>query len=177
MHTRPSHALVVLQDLKHAIRGYDCSLQAESFRISWLAVVSLLRAIGHVLDKVDAKTSTALEYAIARKWGRLKDSKPEPVLFWGFIESERNRFLKEYVHGIQRTATVPTLVPGVSATFDLANSRGGTISPLPPPNSFLSSGPFAARNEKEVAWEAYEWWVEYLQDVERLACQYAAQKR
>jgi hypothetical protein len=177
MHTRPSHALVVLQDLKHAIRNYDCSLQAESFRISWLAIVSLLRAVGHVLDKVDGKTSTALKRAISNKWTSLNDSRPEPRIFWEFIHSERNRFLKEYVHGIQRTATVPTLVPGVSATFDLANARGGTLSPLPPPHSCLSSGPFAGRNEKEIAWEAYEWWVEYLQDVERLASQYVEQKR
>ncbi len=172
MTTRPNHAHVVLQDAKYAIRNYDCSLQAEAFRISWLTIISLLRAVGHVLKNVDAKASPALERSIKEKWDGLQASKPQPIIFWGFIDEERNRFLKEYAHGISRTSTIETLIPGVFATLDLANARGGTFSPLPLPQSHLRSGPFADRNEKEVAWEAYAWWREYLKDVESIACTY-----
>jgi len=176
MTTCPTKSHVVLQDLKHAIVDYDCLRQAEAFRISWIAVISLARAVGHVLKKVDAATSPELKRAIDEKWTELIASKPEPKIFWGFIEYERNRFLKEYEHGITRTVTVASLVPDVFITLDLANARGGTFSPLPAPESYLSTGPFARRNEKDVAWEAYRWWQEYLRDVEHRACAYAAQR-
>jgi hypothetical protein len=176
MEHQPHYAHVVLQDVKHAIRNYDCSLQAEAFRISWFTVISLLRAVGHVLKNQDANTSPALAQAISDKWRQLQDSKPQPLIFWGFIEFERNRFLKEYVAGVTRTATIETLIPGVYATVDLANLRGGVVTSLPTPQSYLSSGPFEGQIEKDVAWRAYEWWQEYLRDVERLACQYAAGK-
>src|SRR2546428_12407497 len=75
-------ARVVLQDAKHAIAAHSPSLHSEEFRISWFAVVGLLRAVGHVLDKVDSQSSEALGQAIRERWLALQATRPDPQIFW-----------------------------------------------------------------------------------------------
>ncbi|MEX3982138.1 hypothetical protein AB4Y45_24530 [Paraburkholderia sp. EG287A] len=105
-------ARIVLQDTRHAIREHSDTLQAEAFRVSWFGIVGLLRSVGHVLDKVDAESSPEMRRAIREKWSELTATRPEPMIFWGFIEAERNRFLKNYEHGIERTLTIASSQPG-----------------------------------------------------------------
>ncbi len=61
-------ARVVLQDAKFAIVRHSKTLQSEEFRASWFAIIGLLRAVGHVLDKVDAEASPAVKRAVHEKW-------------------------------------------------------------------------------------------------------------
>ncbi len=163
---------IVLQDVEYAIENHNKKLQSESFRVSWVSIITLLRAIGHVLNKVDSQTSPEMKKAIKQKWEILCQSKPEPKIFWGFICNERNRFLKEYKHGITRILTVPSLVDGVYISADGANSRGGEFSPGSEYESFISTGPFEGRYEKDVALEATNWWKLYLDDVDDLVEEY-----
>lgn len=167
-----SKARVVLQDAKHAISMHSNPLQAESFRVSWISVVTLLRAVGHVLAKVDAPSDPLLRAVVDQKWRELVAKRPEPKIFWGFIEFERNRFLKDYEHGITRELVVPgPEFNGNETTIhvDVGNSRGGEVDPGRELQSVLSSGPFAGQRERAVAWQAYDWWVDYLNEVDRLA--------
>jgi hypothetical protein len=166
------HARVVLQDAKFAISSHTVDLQSESFRISWISVITLLRAIGHVLEKVDANRSPEMKLAISSKWCELKSTKPDPEIYWEFIEKERNRFLKNYQHGIQRSITAkgPECRGKKSVIkFDVANSRGGRVTTTELPSSTISNGVFSGRNERDVAWEAYDWWCKYLDDIDELA--------
>ncbi|MBD9407526.1 hypothetical protein IB236_19480 [Acidovorax sp. ACV02] len=166
-------ARIVLQDVKFALSKHTDTLQSEWFRISWFGIVGLLRSIGHVLDKVDSQISPAMAYAIRESWKQLQSTKPEPVIFWGFIESERNRILKNYEHGINRTLTIagPSEPNGKTPviTVDCGNARGGETNPGTPLHSYIANGPYSGRHEKDVAWEAYRWWVTYLDEVDRLA--------
>ena len=167
------YARIVLQDCKHAIAKHTDDLQAEDFRISWISVVTLLRAIGHVLQKVDAQQSPAIKKAVGKKWKELQLSKPEPHIFWSFIEEERNRFLKNYEHGIVRKMTFDTLVPGIYTSVDLANARGGKIIASDSEiKSYISSGQFEGINERTVAWMAYDWWKRYLDEIDLLVQHY-----
>lgn len=43
------NARIVLQDTKHAISAHSEGSEGEAFRVSWMAVVTLLRAADHVL--------------------------------------------------------------------------------------------------------------------------------
>lgn len=165
-------ARVVLQDAKHAIARHNDTLQSEAFRVSWFAIIGLLRAVGHVLDKVDSEASPAMKQAIKDKWSQLQRTRPEPKIFWGFIEGERNRFLKNYEHGISRSITVPAATEGYWVTVDCGNSRGGEFAPGSKLESFISDGPYAGCYEKDVAWQAYDWWAAYLDEVDRLARTY-----
>lgn len=162
-------ARMVLQDARHAIERHTETLQAEEFRASWFAVIGLLRAVGHVLDKVDAKSSPMLEQAIRTKWNQLSASRPEPTIFWGFIHAERNRFLKSYEHGIDRSITIPTLSGVGFLKFDGGNARGGRFAVGHAFNSVITSGPYAGQNERAVAFAAHLWWAGYLNEVDRLA--------
>lgn len=170
------YARIVLQDYRHAIVKHTADLQAEDFRISWISVVTLLRAVGHVLQKVDVQQSPALKKAVDQKWEELRLSKPEPQIFWSFIEDERNRFLKNYKHGVVRKTTSDTLTPSVRASVDLANARGCKIfASHSETESYISSGQFKGINEQTVAWMAYEWWKTYLDEIDSLAQLYQEQ--
>ena len=163
---------IVLQDAKFAIAAHTNTLQSENFRISWIAIVTLLRAIGHVLEKVDADASPAMRVAVNKKWKQLQQSKPSPEIFWGFIEEERNRFLKNYEHGIVRElVTKGPVINGVrtSIHINVGDGRGGEIGPGKELSSVISSGPFAGQSERKVAWQAYDWWESYLDEVDALA--------
>lgn len=164
-----SKSRVVLQDLKKAISHHHDELQSEEFRISWLTIVTLIRAVGHVLAKVDSKHSPAMEKAIDEKWKEVRSTKPEPKIFWGF-DDERNRFLKNYEHAVSRSSTMPSLVDNTYITVDVGNGRGGRwTSPDAEFKSTISSGVFEGENEKELAWNAYDRWVNYLDDVDERA--------
>lgn len=161
---------LVLNDIKRAIERHRDSLQAEEFRLSWFSIVCLLRAVGHVLDKVDSLQSPELKQIIDRKFKELKTSKPKPEIFWAFIEFERNRFLKEYEHGIDRGVTLGPIDAQdgkkVFITVDHGRAQNSySTSPVSKGHSKIASGFFKGRNEKQVAEEALAWWTKYLDEI------------
>jgi hypothetical protein len=168
-----SAARVVLQDIKHAIAAHANNLQSEEFRVSWFAIVGLLRAIGHVLEKIDAENSPAMRRAIKAKWEELNSNRPHPLIFWGFIEAERNRFLKNYEYGIHRTLTARHDSGSLISIVDVGKSQGGVLSSGAELQSRIADGPFEGQHEKHVAWQAYDWWVQYLDEVDLLANSYS----
>lgn len=169
-------ARIVLQDAQRAIANHTDALQSEEFRASWFAVIGLLRSVGHILANEDVHYSKGMKRAIDEKWSELSRTKPEPQIFWEFIFHERNRFLKNYEHGIVRTRTQSVVTPTGSVeslVSDVANSRGGTSEgPNELLESYISDGAFAGRSERQVAFEAHRWWTRYLDDVDELAKRY-----
>jgi hypothetical protein len=82
------------------------SLQHEDFeedhmgwRINWLAGVSALRGIGHVLDKIDKVRSENYRNAIEHIWNGWKADRRSNWIFFDFVEKERNNILKEFNFG------------------------------------------------------------------------------
>ena len=155
-------ARIVLQDCQHAVASHTLDLQGEELRVSWVVILTLLRAVGHVLDKVDGKASPAMAQAVAEWWKAMNASKPEPAIFWQFIENGRNRVVKLYEHGIWRQLVCegpehqgrPTTI-----LADQANSRGGKMMAEDGHViSQLADGAFAGQSERDVAVEACKWW-------------------
>ena len=77
----------------------DAGEELPEWRINWVAGVALLRTIGHVLVKVDSKTSPAHAVAIGELWRKFKSDREDAAIFWNFIEQERNNILKTYSFG------------------------------------------------------------------------------
>ena len=77
----------------------DGDEELPEWRLYWVAGIALLRAIGHVLAKVDAENSVAGSQAIERLWARLRADREGYSIFWEFIEKERNNLLKTYSFG------------------------------------------------------------------------------
>src|SRR3990172_5905920 len=101
-----TRAREVLADCELALADFEAAGPTPYWRTRWTGLVSLLRCVGHVLHKVDAVQSTNLKKAVADAWDDLKKTKPEPRIYWEFIEEERNNILKAYEFGARMNTTI-----------------------------------------------------------------------
>jgi hypothetical protein len=103
-------------------------------------------------------------------WKKLSDRKPEPAIFWQFIQDERNNVLKEYrlAAGVQ-----VTIRPGTTHV-NLQTREQWAEPALPTLYEYaMKSGPYAGRDQRDVLQQAIGWWETYLEAIER---EYAARQ-
>jgi len=183
--TTATAARNVLDDCRWALNQHTPDLQGEAFRVSWVALVALLRAVGHVLRKVDAERSDAhLKAAIHRHWTKLNARKAarEPAIYWDFIEQERNMVLKQYTLGAKRIAHLLPSGPidpdkgRIAIHIELSGGkskpgRTGRIEFSSPVEvrSEITGGPFKGQNERAVVERAIEWWQTSLDEIDNAA--------
>lgn len=160
----------VLEDCKVVACELADGVAGREWRVRWVAAAALLRAVGHVLQKVDAPTDPVLRSVIDDAWGRLVETRPEPVIFWQFIEDERNNVLKEYRLSAGLGITVR---PGTGHVNLTTGEQWGEPG-LPTLYDFrMKSGPYTGADQREVLQHAIRWWESYLGDIER---EYVARK-
>ena len=92
-------ARLVLADCRAALEQAERAPDPAALRVSWAAVVALLRAVRHVLDKVDGRKSESLRRAIDARWRLWDADRAGNRVFWSFIESEPKSVLKVYDFG------------------------------------------------------------------------------
>ncbi|WP_020161261.1 hypothetical protein [Methylobacter marinus] len=158
------HAREVLEDCKVAAAEIKDGVTGREWRIKWVAAVALLRAVGHTLRKVDASSDQTMEQLVSEAWDKLVSTKPEPKIFWQFIEDERNNILKEYRLGAGQGVTIR---PG---TLHVNLKNGEQWSEPGEPTLFhykMTSGPYKGRDQRDVLNEAIDWWDAYLSNLER----------
>jgi len=155
----------VLSDCELALRDFEAAGPTPYWRTRWTALTALLRAVGHVLDKIDAARGGELKEAIAQAWAELNKTKPEPRIFWDFIEQERNNVLKIYEVGARLNTT---LRPG---TVYMSRSGQDWSGPSGPTTyeAFIQSGVYGGRDALEVCREAIAFWQRYLDRIETAA--------
>jgi hypothetical protein len=160
------YARLALQDARAALDELRAGPTGLVWRVRWAAAVALLRSVGHVLDKVDGTRNAAMAAAVRAKFAALKATRPEPVIFWEFIDAERNNLLKEYRTAAKQNVTIR---PG---TLHL-NLRTGEQSSTPGLPALyehvMSEGPFEGQDPRDVVAKAIEWWVSYLDEVDKAA--------
>lgn len=160
----------VLEDARYALKRHTDDLQGVEFRISWLAILSLLRAVWHVLERVDAKSSPEMHRAFQTI--KQRTQKPNPPILWDFIKPARDQMVKEFSLGVNRTRFKISNVPVPHAYelhVDVGNQRGAVAARMDGVRSVISNGPYAGQSEKQVAVEAYRWLKSMLDEVDRLA--------
>lgn len=140
----------VLNDCKLVLRELQSEPRGAQFRIRWVAAVALLRAVGHVLSKEDSRAGLAMAQAVDSEWDNLKTTKPEPRIFWQFIEDERNNVLKAYQFRAGQSVIIRIGGP-TTYTYE------------------MTSGPFVGRDPRALVSEAIDWWELYLDKVDRRA--------
>lgn len=148
----------VLSDLCVARELLQTEQSSDRFRVLWVASVALCRAIGHALQKMDSISSPQLRLAIKAAYESWKSSPDIHLVFFEFIEDERNSVLKEYEFGFMSGAgTLDGLVlpDGLSATL--------------PDNFFcpMSDGRFAGVDCRDVLDLAINWWQQQLDHIDR----------
>lgn len=166
-------ARLILEDAKYAIDKYSEDLQGADFRISWLAIITLLSSVKDGLDNVDRHLSPEMKSAIETK--SQENNKLKPDIFFKFIKKERNWFIHQYKHGVGKSIYAEARInqmDGSTKAFRiyLSNPVNATLSTTNERyQSLIADGPFAGMSEKVVALQAYEWWLKYLDEVDRLA--------
>jgi hypothetical protein len=88
------------------------------WRLNWFAGVALLRTIGHVLYKVDAKRSDGHRTVIRSMWKSWHDDRRQHWIFFDFIERERNNILKEFSFGAELPSANDQRVLAYADTHD-----------------------------------------------------------
>jgi hypothetical protein len=146
----------VLEDCKHAHALLEDEVRPDSFRVLWVAGIALARAVGHVLQKVDAAESGPLKKAVDQAYADWKNNREDNAIFWEFIEEERNRVLKQYEAGF------------FAGPVDiLAGEQIHTLDE----NLFcpITDGRFSGEDCRDVLAEAIKWWERQLAQIEASA--------
>ena len=159
-------ARYVLADCRSAVAELVDGVQGSAWRRNWVLSVVLLRTVGHVLANVDSARSENLRRAIEEWWGQLRATKPEPAVFWQFIENDRNLVLKEYQINVEY---------GITLRIPLRHffPAPGDEEPLAPATTEyryeVASGPYKGDDQRTVLREAIAWWEVQLSKIDRAA--------
>jgi hypothetical protein len=159
-----ANARAVLSDCEAALGDLRSGATGLLWRTRWVSVVTLLRAVGHVLDKVDGRRDPKLKAVIASAYADLKSTQPEPSIYWQFIEQERNNVIKAYEFGVQQNVTVR---PGALWHDTRTGEWGSTESGPTTYEHLVRDGPFAGQDPRDVVEQAIRWWHEYLDALDR----------
>lgn len=162
----------VLADAKVAISDFEASPGTAYWRTRWLAVVAILRAVGHVAEAVDGRTDPHLRQAVDAEFAELRRTKPDPNIYWGFIVDERNRVLKEMTLGARMNITVR---PGAAWHNLKTGETGGEDGEPTTYDQFMKGGIYDGRHPLDLCHEAVAFWNDYLGRVERRAVAVGAQ--
>jgi hypothetical protein len=154
----------VLDDCRGALAELVDGVQGPTWRRRWIVAVVLLRAVGHVLEKVDGARSDKHKAEIFRWWTNLKSTEPDPAIFWLFVEEERNTIVKEYQTNAGQGVTVRAPVIELHLS-----TREQKIHPALPPiyHYTMNAGHYAGRDQRELIAEAIRWWDGELAAIDR----------
>jgi hypothetical protein len=141
-------ARTLLEDCRYALAELRSDPQGRAWRIRWFGTLAMLRAVGHVLNKVDAKSCSNMKKANSDWWKNLNNTKPNPAIFWKFIDSDRDLIVKEYDHRAAQDVTVNLGSGDVTYTYAM---RGG---------------PFDGEDPRDVVQKAIDWWEHELTEIE-----------
>lgn len=138
-------ARLVLMDAEYAWNRLERSDDRTEVRVLWFTAVALLRAVGHVLEKVDGASDSAIAEAVKFSWQKWHEHPLSYPLFHEFIEEERNVLLKEYAHRYEDE-------PGSLYADGEAIALGDLLF------TPLTHGRFAGEDGRDIIREAIDWW-------------------
>lgn len=154
----------VLLDCKVALEILEDSKDVRHWRVHWAGAISLLRAVGHVLQKVDRR-QPEFRNAIDQRFALWKQEPHKHQVFWDFIKTERDSLLKEYVSSVSNAQNVAL---GVVSELDETGSVEvfGLDENIYKP---ILSGYGETEDARDVYQEAIEWWELELSEIEKMA--------
>jgi hypothetical protein len=144
----------VLQDCHLALGMLEAEGDLQQWRIIWAAAVALIRAVGHVLDKIDGQDADVKK--VAREFFNDWKVGDDHLIFREFIERERNNLLKEYcsdVHPLDAISVVVqmSVVPLCGREPDVLDLDENVYRPL-------LDGPWEGEDGRDVLSLAISWW-------------------
>jgi hypothetical protein len=158
----------VLADCVIALEMLEAEQDLARWRVHWAGALALLRAVGHVLHKVDG-ADLKVRRQIDIAYDRWKSQRTENAIFWEFIEQERNNILKEYRFNLHPLDHVD-----VAVMVTAKQSETGKIVKIPETipigeNIYrpVVDGYSEGDDARDVYQEALDWWKAELAAIER----------
>jgi hypothetical protein len=157
-------ARAALVDCEHALTDYEAGANTVFQYPRWVALITLLRIVGTVLDKVDRPAASAeVQERIRDAWNRLKTSRPEPRIFHQFINEDRNLTLKAYE--VRPSVNITIRLGGVWTNLKTGNSGNDPCGPTTF-EFIMREGPFKGRDTRDLCREAIAFWRMYLDAID-----------
>jgi hypothetical protein len=141
-------AKIVLDDCRGALDDFKEGLQGEQWRRHFVLCVTLLRAVGNVLEKIDTQHSEALKNIIKLKHEDWKKVNSGSEIYWEFIKKDRDLILKEY-----------QINAGQSVTIKIGEGKSEYSYPY-------YGKAFQGKDQRELIKMAIEWWEECFKSIE-----------
>jgi hypothetical protein len=160
----------VLSDCEIALQLLEEEKDLRRWRVHWAAAVALIRAVGHVLDKVDGRNPTIKKNA-SKLYQEWKGAASEHLIFREFIEKERNNLLKEYQINLHPLEAVPVVIQAVMRPLDGGEPVTVAVDVLEMDENVyrpMMEGPWEGDDAREVLTEAIEWWCGQLDRVDQM---------
>ena len=165
-----ARARLVLEDCRLALTLLEEETDLRRWRLHWVAAIALIRAVGHVLEKVDG-TSQSVRSASRAAFSQWKSGAPEHEIFREFIERERNTILKTYDFNLHPSEEVElVLVSNLKRVSDGAIVQSAQVYPIGE-NIYrpLLDGFREGDDARDVLSDAIEWWDKQLSFIEQAA--------
>jgi hypothetical protein len=159
----------VFRDCQYATQQLGKAIDEQRLddaKVLWFASLAMLRAIGHVLQKVDVKT-----YGVVfedRLHARYKQWKQDPI-FADFIERERNNILKEYDSSLTEQSTTENdyLLLEDGGRLQLEDGGSMIIGTTTITTLIKSRGIYSGSSPVTTLSKALEWWDQELSSFEQ----------
>jgi hypothetical protein len=153
-------ARTVLADARRAI---DFALNASDgdWRFAFAGAVTLLRAVAHVLKKVDACESNHHRRVIEYWWNRVR-SDQKAAIFNDFVCKNRDIILKEYQFNFKNEP--PRQIMLEQGGFLL--TEDGKCLVTEPVAHMVQTGPWRGHGALRLLEDAYNWWQIELDGIE-----------
>ena len=157
----------VLADCRLALQMLEQETDLQHWRIKWVAAVTLTRAVGHVLEKVDG-ANPAIRAGAKRAFSRWKLQGPDDLIFCGFIEEVRNNILKEYEFNIDPRDNIELVVISEPPIPTTAYSAVAADNYAIGENLYrpLVDGFRAGDDARDVLSDAIAWWERELDAID-----------
>ncbi|API57890.1 hypothetical protein BSL82_00070 [Tardibacter chloracetimidivorans] len=157
----------VLADCEIALEMLEAEQDLGRWRVHWAGALALVRAVGHVLQKVDG-ADPRMRRQIDIAYRRWKSQKVSNAIFWEFIEEERNNILKEYRFNLHPLDHVD-----VAVMMTVRHPQSGELSQIPQvvpigENIYrpVLDGYSEGNDARDVYREALDWWNAELTAIE-----------
>lgn len=155
-------ARLVLDDCRLALQMLEDETEIRRWRVLWVSAAALIRAVGHVLAKMDGRDPVVKRVGdqFFENWKR----SPEHQIFRDFIEQERNSILKEYQSSVHSEDEVHITVQTRLVSVSSGEERIVSDPFILDNNVYrpMLDGPWAGDDCRDVLQEAIVWWEKQL---------------
>lgn len=158
---------MVLEDCRFALQLLEQETDLQRWRITWIAAVALIRAVGHVLHKADGR-NMEIRVAASNLFTEWKNHREENEIFFEFIEKERNNILKEYEVNVHPLDGVEVVVQSTLRSLETGELRIEAFVANLDENVYrpLLDSYREGDDARDVYAEAIDWWEEQLEKID-----------